>query len=166
MKVIFLDIDGVLCSFRTYHFLDVYATSFLINLCENKNIKIVISSSWRKNKNAEVFFKNIFKDILHKNWKTPILDREQSNGLWTSVSRGTEIQKWLDNNNVSEYLILDDDIDILESQKNNYIKIDTLNGIIYDDMVKILKYFNIMNNIKFDNCLKIEPNINYLKMSK
>jgi len=61
MKVIFLDIDGVLCTMRSHfayaegkgglmHDWDVISCLLLRRLCEKHNLKLIISSSWRQKK--------------------------------------------------------------------------------------------------------------------
>jgi len=36
--------------------------------------------------------------------------------------RGKEIQFWLNNNEVKKYVIIDDDVDMLKKQKNNFVR--------------------------------------------
>jgi hypothetical protein len=61
MKVIFLDIDGVLDSYRSclaygnyphsntvYELFDDVAVSLLRNFCKDNDIKLVLSSCWRR----------------------------------------------------------------------------------------------------------------------
>lgn len=142
MKVIFLDIDGVLnsndfvCSqrfeakadkgFPDSH-LDENAIARINKLCEETGAKIVLSSTWRSIDNVlEVLKRNGLKaDIVDK---TPNLDRKLESGLWTSKIRGDEIQAWLDENECEQYLIIDDDRDMLEKQKERFICTDAEHG--------------------------------------
>lgn len=118
MKVIFLDFDGVLnseASFRMEHrrknshvsdSLSAVACSNLQYILEqDADIKIVISSTWRK-LHTLVDLGNILNSygVTAKIiGKTPIT---------FSGHRGQEIKQWLeDNPNVTKYVILDDDND-------------------------------------------------------
>jgi hypothetical protein len=51
------------------------------------------------------------------------------------VDRGHEIQMWLDNNKVDNYVILDDDNDMLPSQINNFVR--TSNNSDHPDCIDI-----------------------------
>ncbi len=118
-KVIFLDIDGVLnvyCEGR-----DEYGCTFhkhfednLSWIIKQTKAKIVISSTWR--------FSGL--EILKEMWDKRGLPGEviditpDSNNL----KRGDEIQHWLDNNKVINYVIVDDDNDMLDIQKNNFVQ--------------------------------------------
>jgi len=159
MKVIFLDIDGVMNGQNFYErtkkfkywMFDPNAVKFLNKLVKKTGAKIVISSSWRKGKKKS-YFKKIFKknkikaevigmtDVLHfKNWNR-------------SVFRGCEIQKWLDDHAIeiddhtnslkrSKYVILDDDVDMLFYHRNNFVNTYELSGFdeeAYNQALKIL----------------------------
>lgn len=118
-KIIFLDIDGVLnvyCEGRD-EFGCTFHKHFEDNLkwiIEETKAKIVISSTWRMSGLS----------VMQEMWKhrglagevidvTPHID---------ICKRGEEIQFWLDNNEVSNYVIIDDDTDMLDSQKNNFVR--------------------------------------------
>lgn len=128
MKVVFLDIDGVLnvycrnrdefgCCFHK-HF-----ESNLQMIIEKTNAKIVISSTWRMSGLS----------IMQKMWMqrklageiigiTPCCSEINDVEFYDKVERGHEIQQWLNNNIVENYCIIDDDNDMLESQKNNFVR--------------------------------------------
>lgn len=132
MKVIFLDIDGVLNVMRQEF--DDYGQLFHQNLVDNLSYiinetgaKIVISSTWRHR--GLDFIKNMWK---HRNLPGEVIDitpdcwdliKEEKFGLkyYDDVDRGYEIQDWLNNHDVENYVILDDDSDMLESQINNFV---------------------------------------------
>lgn len=140
MKVIFLDIDGVLNStrsavaFKGYPFpghnedkFDYIAVELIRRIC-SKNVKIVLSSTWKMDKN--------YKKILNLPIidKTPVLD----------TIRGEEIALWIKNNGEPEkWVILDDDSDMLESQMNNFVKTDHRNGLLFEDYEKICSILEI-----------------------
>ncbi len=127
MKIIFLDIDGVLNSEMYYRSVDrtikdwsrfdPRVVDMIIDLVEESSAKLVMSSTWRfgaiKQLNNELT-KSGLKKYLHKDWKTPQVYPSH---------RGTEIKMWLDEHaDVVNYLILDDDINILDEQASHLIQ--------------------------------------------
>jgi hypothetical protein len=105
MKVIFLDIDGVLNVDTSGR--DEYGARFnkhfvrnLSHILTETKAKIVISSSWRKDGNIEEIWKarNLPGEIVGQ---TPI--------RWWHPNRGEEIAEWLSQNPVKSYVILDDE---------------------------------------------------------
>lgn len=140
--IIFLDFDGVLCTMRQavaegdYGLLgniDPVAIRFLDNMCNQYPIKVIISSSWRIGEQYGFFdaiFKaarafNISKSLYYTDWATDRL----------SGIRGLEIEDWLKRNNdiVKDYLILDDESDMLDYQMTRLVKTDSMNGVLLDN---------------------------------
>lgn len=132
MKVIFLDIDGVLNLIPQGH--DQYGGIFHPHFIENlKHIidetdaQIVISSSWR--------YSGL--DVMKRMWKhrnlpgnvidiTPI-HREH-------VIRGIEIKEWLyKHQDIESYVIFDDDKDMLEEQMENFV--NTFENFTHTDYI-------------------------------
>ena len=153
MKIIFLDIDGVLNVIS--HDNDKYGSQFhehfvknLAELIRITDAKIVISSSWRKSGLAEM------QDMwLERRLPGEIIDvtpslylkRGGSIRFWNgkerrhpteriasySIPRGVEIQYWLKNESarfgdIKSYVILDDDTDMLLSQSKHYVRCSCL----------------------------------------
>lgn len=59
------------------------------------------------------------------------------------LCRGVEIDRWLrEHQDVTNYIILDDDSDMLLSQKKHFIKTHALNGICKKDVEKAIKILN------------------------
>lgn len=119
MKIIFLDIDGVLNVHRQEH--DKYGSLFHENFVDNlatiikeTSAKIIISSSWRLNG----------LPAMQQMWVDRNLPGEVV-GITPyihGVARGTEIAKWLFTRYCDGYVIIDDDDDMLPSQMNNFVK--------------------------------------------
>lgn len=129
MKVLFLDVDGVLNNTNSNiespsfmdrsHYINQENFNNLKILVEQENYQIVISSTWRKDKNfileakteLEIVekFINLFKEHGWEN--APII------GITPNLSgfRGQEVATKLDNMNLEniDYLILDDDKDFI-----------------------------------------------------
>lgn len=125
MRVIFLDFDGVLNSImwaeaRTaenrgnLYGLDHEAVQRLARLVDAVGAKIVVSSTWRKNRTVERLIE-LLKDAGYPGdppviGKTPVLWRNEKG---ERLERGHEIQQWLDENpGVESFVILDDDSDM------------------------------------------------------
>ena len=154
MRVIFLDIDGVLNSHRTavafqqmgYREMDPIAVRMLYRIVRCAEAHIVISSTWRLD---DQYVATIWGCLRHAGWpwnhtallplgECPIIDRTPSNNWGIGVTRGHEIQDWLDANpSYDDYIILDDDSDMLESQMDRFIHCDHHVGLGWDQWSQI-----------------------------
>ena len=118
-KVIFLDIDGVLnvyCEDR-----DEYGCTFHQHLVENLEMiirktgaKIVISSTWRLS--GLIIMKEMWEK---RNLPGEVIDITP---FHEDRVRGNEIQEWINQYNPTNYVIIDDDSDILSSQTDNFVR--------------------------------------------
>jgi hypothetical protein len=138
MKVIFLDIDGVLNSLRSairYGNFDHFsreAVKALNILTDATGAKLVISSTWR-------IARKDYIDVLRANGvmgeiigATPNLSHDQ-NGVCVGVIRGFEIKVWLeDHPDVEDFIILDDDNDMGELL-NHLVQTNPDVGLTFDD---------------------------------
>lgn len=120
MKVIFLDMDGVLCTPRAsvasgdtgmMAYLDPIACLLLRKLVEKTGARLVISSTWRKYHTRESFASilsancpNLGNYVVREDaWRTDDL----------GPRRGNEIARWLESrNDIEKFIILDDDSDM------------------------------------------------------
>lgn len=126
MNIIFLDVDGVLnndaCMILHEKHLHPdcveFFTDALDKILEHKEIKIVISSTWRKCADLSVFQERIWDnytpcnikllDNLHEDWRT---------GYSKDGFRGGEVVEWLSRHpEVEKYVCVDDDSDFLPEQ--------------------------------------------------
>lgn len=119
MKVIFLDIDGVLNVHMQKH--DEYGAVFHPQFVENlKTIidktgaKIVISSSWRHDGLDRM--KAMWKD---RNLPGEVIDITPYFNHYSI--RGLEIDKWNQEYKPENYVIIDDDSDMLPFQMGNFV---------------------------------------------
>lgn len=157
-KYIFLDIDGVLNSEQYYleksqyerweefrdkldnHIawgvcnIDPKAVKLLNRLVSETNAKIVVSSSWRGDYALQTIFSlaGIIEPIYGE---TP-----RSNFGW----RGAEIGTWLkERREPYKYVILDDDdCDMLDTQRNNFIHTDWTVGLTEENVNEAIKILN------------------------
>jgi len=142
MKIVFLDIDGVLNSElfsqtnpksdNTRYPLDPRCIKLLNELVKDTDCKIVISSSWRRStaidRLCELFAEAGFVgEIIDY---TPFLGR--------GTVRGNEIRVWIQDNfallgkrdsEFDTYVIFDDDSDMLLWQQYNFIHVDGFSGL-------------------------------------
>lgn len=158
MKLIFLDIDGVL-NYELFwrekrqrdrynelpkdapkgaHDLCEKAIELLNDLIGSTGAKVVISSSWRIGRTPEELqevlnYKGFKGEVIDK---TPRLDFRTKDYSY-SVPRGCEIKAWMEMNKgilgdkitKVKYVILDDDSDMLYWQRNNYLWVDRYVGL-------------------------------------
>lgn len=114
MRIIFLDIDGVLnCSDSksrcgSFIGIDNKKVKLLKQIVYETGAKIVLSSSWRIgwDKNSELCDSHgIYLNNKLRKSNLFILDRTKSLSC-----RGEEIKQWIDSHNVEEWIVLDDKI--------------------------------------------------------
>lgn len=117
-KYIFLDIDGVLNSEHTWvdKITDSLSDQYLENLkhiVEKTNAKIILSSSWRMyfgqniNDPRNIFAIHLIHSLNKHNLKlhdmTPFVKGQFSN------ERGLEIKTYVEQNNITDYVVIDDE---------------------------------------------------------
>lgn len=152
MKVIFLDIDGVLNSHQwnmahyreekscvmvgPEHFCPVSVSNLRWLLVSDKDLKIVVSSSWRKIHSLDSIrgmlsvYGICSKDIIDI---TPC--------IWGP--RGDEIRSWLDKHSeVTDFVVLDDDCD-MTSVKDKFVQTDGEHGFMWKDAQKAADILNV-----------------------
>lgn len=163
MRVIFLDFDGVINNCGryddyvfypimdkrgNYHNLPISASNILylkelFEYCFKNNITFVLSTSWREllsYKEVDKALKNFFgfsylSDNLFVGEIPSIYNFEDA-------QRGQEIDLYLrESGVVTDYLIIDDNFDFLEKQKNHVILTDPERGFSEKDLKRIKKYF-------------------------
>ena len=157
MKVIFLDIDGVLNHDNWYiskEFkalntsddveldVDPKCAERINKICEETGAKIVISSDWR----ISWYGTNI---RLERGGIKPeyILDKTPER-IWIDIpgfdhSRGAEIDDWLVfHPECKNYVIIDDRIDFKDYQQSHFVHVNAHNGLT-DELMR--KAINILN---------------------
>lgn len=151
MKVIFLDVDGVLNSEETgfggFFTEDDIATKENVKwgqglvdrirqIVEATNASIVISSTWRRH-----FSIGKFKDIfLLYGWDAPVVDMTPK----LNQGRGVEVNAWLNKNRIESYVIIDDVDQFLIDQKPRFVQTSIMTGITEADTKRAI---NILNKI-------------------
>ena len=138
MKVIFLDIDGVLN--LCYEGRDEYGSLFHPHLVDNlrrlidkTGAKIVISSTWRMS--GLVIMKEMW---IKRELPGEVIDITPNfmKHYGTTLCRGKEIDAYLkDHPEVESYVILDDDTDMEDHQLDRFVK--TSGNSDHEDCVDI-----------------------------
>lgn len=145
MKIIFLDIDGVLNSGEYLYAhncdewveqIDPDAVSLLNELVADTQAQIVISSSWRIARSLSEI-KNYFKE---RGFMGDIIDVTPSN-YRGETERGNEIQEWLDTHQVDSFVILDDDSDMAHL-RDYLVKTSFEHGLQPEHITKAKKILN------------------------
>lgn len=172
-KILFLDIDGVLCTdfdIRQEYYLGedkaVFEWYVMNPLCmdhlntivQQTGCEIAISSSWRKTFSLkelqDIFEENGFKYPEKIIGCTGVFYEWIKPGVHCPSVRGLEIKVWLDlnvrktptgfNNNDYAYCILDDDSDMLLEQKDNFVKTSNQEGLTLEKARQVIM---ILNNV-------------------
>jgi hypothetical protein len=144
MKIIFLDIDGVLntsCKregdvFTDEGILNTELVAKLNRLISATNAKIVISSTWRKICTQE----EIEKALQSVGFVGEIVGMtpNSSHGF-----RGLEIREWMrGRKDIDNYIIIDDDSDMLLWQANHFFNIDCEFGLTDKIVYKATRFLN------------------------
>lgn len=141
MKIIFLDIDGVICLDRsgrpwTKPF-DIYCVEQLNRIVANTGARLVMTSSWRIGKDLpelrwRMLQRSVIGDVCGK---TPVISYPK---------RMDEIDQWLTAEgcalSVTKYVIIDDDADIIDPQRNAVFCTgnDGLTHALADSVIRML----------------------------
>jgi hypothetical protein len=143
MKIIFLDIDGILNVFSNYSKDHNFSRSACNNLndllSKEPDLKIVISSAWRRH--GILFVQNLFRKNSLPYDK--IIDiTEFDNKSEASIDRGVYIKRWMDKHpEVTKFVIFDDESNMGELM-NKLVKINSWIGITSKDVKKAIEILN------------------------
>jgi hypothetical protein len=167
-KYIFLDIDGVLATPKSIEGvsgewkIEDEKQELLKQIIKLTGAKIVLSSSWRKwdlestiefMKQEGFWFSDLIVGVTIRAYQ--YLDRTKK--IHLSIPRGVEIKQWIDTHIHSEngknwewkelgvdyqYVILDDDSDMLYTQRNNFIQTNSNLGLTFDNSLDAIKILN------------------------
>lgn len=132
MKIIFLDIDGVLNHSKSKVFIENDCLKELKRICQRTKAKIVMISSWK-----EVFLKDSYKDRPERKMFEKIFTKKNSmelvgvtKNLGDGDNRVLEVLDYLENHKrVNSFVILDDvNYGYREVFGEKYIQTDWNNG--------------------------------------
>lgn len=136
-KICFLDFDGVITAthraFLAGLEYDPVAASILNRVLNEGGYKIVVSSTWRLGESRLTLWTYLklmgIKVGLHEDYKTTEIHDKL---------RGNQIKEWLSRHpEVTDYVIVDDDRDMLEEQMNRFIHCDGAEGFGAKEYMKM-----------------------------
>ena len=163
MKVIFLDFDGVIAIPPTWC-IDINKLKNLKNIVDKTQAKIVVSSSWRCEnieKTKEFWFNKIKRNNKNHMLNWFIDNLYDVTGVY--CDRGTEIQQYINTHDVENYVILDDDDDILNSQIYHFVQTNFEFGLTETEMSLTIK---ILNNERIYNKIGLNYKLRYAWLLK
>lgn len=138
MKILFLDIDGVVnCKTTTQRHrgaigIDPYLAFLVGKIQIDTECEVVLSSTWRLWEESR---NEVRKQVIKFIDCTPSLKEHHE--------RGYEIKAWLDEHpEVIRYAILDDDSDMLPEQKDNFFQTSWEHGITEDIAKRVTEHLN------------------------
>ena len=160
LKVLFLDIDGVLnCTFPTpsddYEWVDLDEWRYGFNpqlvarlryVLANTGCKIVVSSSWRHHTSYAPYEPTEnWRDVLaRKLGRTREETFAGETGRDPKGKRGLEINKWLDENPVDSFCVVDDEVSDITPyvDRRKVVKTDMKHGLTIEDARRIIQVLN------------------------
>lgn len=142
MKILFLDIDGVVNCLTTHQrhrgFIGIDPEmAFRVGKIQlDTGCEVVLSSTWRL---GEVSREEVRNQVVNFIDVTPEI---HTGGRYSGI-RGEEIQDWLDRHpEVTKYAILDDDSDMLETQLPNFFQTTWETGITKEIAEAVTNHLN------------------------
>lgn len=159
VNIIFLDIDGVLAtpmacraSGEPIWSIDPTKIKALAVTCREAEVYWVISSTWRKHRQYNTFENFWFLldqyGCADRLLTSKHLGAKDSDEVWRTPDlgskRGEEIEAWLGQwakYGIDDWLIIDDDSDMLYKQGENFLNTDGLEGLTYRDILRIENFF-------------------------
>jgi hypothetical protein len=145
VKVIFLDIDGVINSMSGLYMrggqsvMDLYVEHIQVLkwILDKTDARIVISSTWRIGMTVEELKRMFYNYGLPSRY---IIDKTPR---FTGEQRGFEIKHWLDNCDVDveSFVVLDDDND-MDVVRDNFVQTKHDYGLTYVEGHKAVEMLN------------------------
>lgn len=142
MKILFLDVDGVLNSYKTggRYALKRNCLRRLQKIVEETKCDIVLSSSWRKDEYA---LRRLKRVLQYRGIKildvTPVSDKGFRGDEVFDWMRSKQLDFWKDK---VKYAILDDDSDFYPSQLPNFFQTDPEYGMTDTIAYRVIHHLN------------------------
>lgn len=126
---------------RQWADLDLIAIGLVDQLCKEAPAKVCISSTWRIGTPFPIFewrFRNLGFKNIQVFGRTPDI---------STGHRGTEIQQWVvqaiqDGHQIDNFVILDDDSDMLAHQMSSFVHVSNNNGFLLEHYRNALRILN------------------------
>lgn len=145
--IVFLDVDGVLNSHQWFEsqersgatdrierHIDPQAVLRLERICKETGGAVVVSSAWRHG----TLYDTLIEGLRKHGFTGKVIGKTIISQCSDCV-RGNLIYRWLRENmlhyySFRQYVILDDDTDMLYWQRNNFVKTDSSTGGLIDEL--------------------------------
>lgn len=132
MKILFLDVDGVLNTSRAVTMLSISKPCLrrLKKVITDTGCELVLSSTWRMHMDAKAKLHRVGLRFAGETCEPFMLEDcdDFTKDIWSK--RGDEIQKWLNEHpEVTEYVIVDDDGDMLDNQLRHFVQTTFEHGL-------------------------------------
>ena len=167
MKVIFLDFDGVITIPPKWH-LNANKIKWIKRIVDETTAKIVVSSSWRMQTVEETR-----KSMIYKEKRCPrnkmlywLMDNLYDVTPWVGLGngRGGEIQQYLnDHPEIDNYVIIDDDGDMWDSQLYHFVQTNYEDGITETEAIRAIK---VLNKKFFQNSMALNFELRHQHLLK
>ena len=152
-KLIFLDIDGVLDTYKSHYMLDPVLLDRLGKIIDRTGARIVVSSSWRSSNvqdtmtimtdyNNPLVGSNPFPFTDKVVGVTPILFSVVDGEIDGPATRGEEIAAYLKAHPCDNYVILDDCDEMLPDQCQHLVLVNDEMGLTDADVEKAVGILN------------------------
>jgi hypothetical protein len=156
-KILFLDFDGVISIPQGDKYgLCAKKLGLMGEIIDETDCRLVISSSWRLHdvESTIKYLSEPDKNNLFFNGLTfPFCDRiigvterlytRDETGIFQHQCRGEEIKKWMEDNNFTgNYVIVDDENDMLPEQMDYFVQTDGEKGLMPFDVDLIIAMLN------------------------
>jgi len=167
MKVIFLDFDGVI-TIPPKWYLKADKIKWIKRIVDETAAKIVVSSSWRMQTVEETR-----KSMIYKEKRCPrnkmlywLMDNLYDVTPWVGLGngRGGEIQQYLnDHPEIDNYVIIDDDGDMWDSQLYHFVQTNYEDGITETEAIRAIK---VLNKKFFQNSMALNFELRFQHLLK
>lgn len=159
-KILFLDFDGVITTHASHWKISSPKVIMINEICKETDAKIVVSSSWKHG------FKDVSKFIEHIRGKMSLIYHSDNETFYSNIVgltsskygyRGKEIKEYIDENKIVDYVILDDDDDMLDEQLFRFVQTDSYEGITEREVhlcIDVLNHKRIPNPIRLNYILR------------
>lgn len=130
MKVVFADFDGVIFTFGNYDFSKVACNNFNLLLEKEPDLKIVVSSSWRR----------LGLEQVKKTLKSNGIDSDRVIDITGDEKgeRGVQVKAWLDRHpDVTSFVCIDDENDF-SGMMDHLVKTNSWVGLTEADVNKAI----------------------------
>jgi len=151
LNVVFLDIDGVLCTRkaagwtrrgkpfvkgllirRPVRAFDRGAIERLNTLCSENSAHVVVTSMWRIDRDVPSILKQVgFSGAFHNDWHTDI----------EGPTRADEVNRWLLAHQTSSFIVIDDKLQGVEPLVQHLVLVDNYHGFEWCDLDRASQMF-------------------------